>query len=154
MEIIIAAISILALTAAVRLAGKILPFKVCPICAGVSLTWLWMLVGISLGLLPTSYFLLPAAILMGGSVVGIAYQLEQRLPRINSSWRTPLLWKSLFIPPGFAAAYGLATQSWIIAAVAALLAGIVTAAFFARRKQSRPADATVAGLEEKMKECC
>lgn len=41
------------------------------------------------------------AMLLGGSVAGIAYQVEQRLPLE----RSPLLWKILFIPAGFVAAY-------------------------------------------------
>lgn len=154
MEIVIAAASIFILTAAVRLAGKLLPVKVCPICAGVSLTWLWILTGIYLGKLEALLWMPIAAVALGGSVVGIAYQLEKRLPRENNSWRTPLLWKSLFIPPGFAAAYGLAAQSWIAAAAGAALAAIAASVFFARRTQSGPKDATVADLEEKMKECC
>ena len=50
-------------------------FKICPVCAGFAGTWLWMLIGMLLGLIPTSDFQLPTAFLMGGSVVGIAYQI-------------------------------------------------------------------------------
>jgi len=43
MFIVITTISIVAITGLVWGAKKILPFPVCPICAGVSGTWLWML---------------------------------------------------------------------------------------------------------------
>ncbi|MDP2664447.1 MAG: hypothetical protein Q8O97_00530 [bacterium] len=91
-------VSIAVITGAVWLVGKVLPFKVCPICAGVSGTWLWMLVALFLGY---EIDLVIAAMLLGGSVVGIAYQLEKRLPAGHS----PLLWKALFVPAGFVVAY-------------------------------------------------
>jgi len=51
MEILIFILSVLAITVLVWLANKILPFKICPICVGVSGTWVWILAGISSGLL-------------------------------------------------------------------------------------------------------
>lgn len=152
MEIAIAAISIFSITGAVWLLNRIriLPFKVCPICAGVSGTWLWMLAGMFLGLLPTSNFLLPTSILMGGSVVGIAYQIEKRLP----SGRSPLVWKILFIPSGFAAVYTLISSQWTPSMILIVFLGALSLIFIRPRKEHVPASKTVEELEEKMKNCC
>src|SRR3990172_8674039 len=84
--------SILAISGVAWAAKRMLRVPVCPICLGVGGTWLWMLIGRSLGYAVDATML---AILLGGSVAGIAYQLERRLPQ----GRSPLLWKILFIPP-------------------------------------------------------
>jgi len=103
MEIVIALGSIVAITALAAFVNtmKVFPVNVCPICTGVALTWFWILGGMYLDTLEPGRWSLVAAIAMGGSVVGIAYQLERRLPRAGSRG---LFWKSLFIPAGFAAA--------------------------------------------------
>jgi hypothetical protein len=75
---IIAIISILIIVFAVWLINKKLPIKICPICAGVSLTWLWMLLGMGYGMLSIEKYQLVTAILMGGSVVGITNKLEEK----------------------------------------------------------------------------
>ena len=73
---IIAIISILVFTLIVWFANKLLPFSICPICAGVFLTWIWMFVGISLGELSLANYQLPTTMLMGGTVVGLTFKLE------------------------------------------------------------------------------
>lgn len=73
-----AIISIFVLTSIVWVSNKILPLKICPICAGVSLTWLWMLFGMSYGFLSVEKYQIVTAILMGGSVVGITNKLEEK----------------------------------------------------------------------------
>ena len=75
---IIAILSILILTSVIWVLNKILPIKICPICAGVSMTWLWMLLGMGYGLLSIEKYQLITAILMGGSVVGITNKLEEK----------------------------------------------------------------------------
>jgi len=45
--------------------------QICPICAGVSLTWLWMLFGMWFGLLSVARYEFLTAILMGASIGGI-----------------------------------------------------------------------------------
>ena len=75
---IIAIISILILTSAIWVLNKKLPIKICPVCAGVSLTWLWMLLGMGYGLLSIEKYQFITAILMGGSVVGITNKLEEK----------------------------------------------------------------------------
>ena len=102
--------SILAIAAAAWAAKKLLRIPVCPICFGVGGTWLWMVIGRSLGYAVDASML---SILLGASVAGIAYQVEKRLPR----GRSPLLWKTLFIPCGFVAAYALASPQWTLFAV-------------------------------------
>ncbi len=124
-----------------------LPFPVCPICIGVGGTWLWMAAARLLGLAVDATML---AVLLGGSVVGIAYQLEKRLP----PGRSPLAWKMLFMPAGFVAAYGLAAPHWILLAAGA--AGLALLALVFLRAPSAPekSSATVEKLEEQMKRCC
>ncbi len=81
---------------------------------------------------------------------GIAYQLEKHLP----AGRSPLLWKTLFLPLGFMAAYGLAVPHWGLLAmvVAALL--LLTAVFFVPRRHAGKNSAAVEKLERDMKKCC
>lgn len=151
MTIIVAIISILVITGLVWLLNRALPFKVCPICAGVSATWLWMLAGMAIGQLPTSNFQLPTSILMGGSIVGIAYQFERHLLK-NEKYH--LLWKALFIPIGFLTVYLVVNFYWTLA-IPALLVLVVLALVFGRRLGGHKAvSETVEKLEEKMKKCC
>jgi len=140
-------VSILAIAAAAWAAGRALRLALCPICTGVAGTWLWMVlaryfgVAIDVAMLST---------LLGGSVVGIAYQLEKRLAQGCS----PLLWKMLFIPVGFAAAWGLAVAHWVLLAVALVVLVVLTAFFLWPRANANIASTTVQELEDKMKNCC
>ncbi len=145
--ILITTISILAITGFAWQAGKILPFRVCPICAGVAGTCLWMLAARLAGFAFDAPML---AILLGGSVVGIAYQLEKHLPQ----GRSPLLWKTLFLPMGFVAAYGLAAPQWSLLAMAVAALLLLTAVFFAPRRHAEKNSAAVEKLERDMKKCC
>ena len=140
-------LSILAITALAWAAKRTLRAPVCPICMGVGGTWLWMLVARYLGLaFDTS--MLPVR--LGGSVVGVAYQLEKRL----SEGRSALLWKSLFIPFGLAAAYGVALPNWTAFATASVALLIVTGIFFAPLQAEPRHSAAVEKLREQMKKCC
>lgn len=144
---IIAISSILALTFLVWLADRLLKQRICPICAGVSMTWIGMLFARWL-----DYKIDPAilAMLIGASVVGIAYQLEKKLPRNRSQ----ILWKSLFIPSGFVAGYSLVSSAWLVftATLAWLL--ILTFAFFRLPGSSAKSSREVEDLEKKMEKCC
>ncbi len=147
----ITTISILAITGLLWLLNRIQAFKICPICAGVSGTWLWMLAAKFLGF---QIDLIIPAMLMGGSVVGIAYQLEKKLPAASSGWQTPLLLKTLFIPAGFIAAYGILVQWWIVFLVALVFLLLASFLFlFSGNKPSSQKEA-VKELEKKMKDCC
>ena len=74
---IIAITSILILTFLVWLLDKKLPVKICSICAGVTLTWAWMLFGMWFGLLSVSRYEFITAILMGASIGGIVTELKK-----------------------------------------------------------------------------
>lgn len=151
MEVLVVVGSILILTALVRTASKVLPFAVCPICAGVSLTWFWILAGIYSGLLEAQSWQLLAALTMGGSVVGIVFQSERYLV----PGRSPLVWKTLFIPAGFAAVYGLVNQRWLVALVSLVAALVVAFIFLRFLRRGGPASARrVRKLEQKMENCC
>ena len=145
---IIAVASILLITLGVWLVNRILPFQVCPICAGVSGTWLWMLVAYFLGF---QINLLVPAILMGGSIVGIAYQVDKRL----SAGSSQLLFKSLFIPAGFFSVWALLTFAWAWFAAGIAISVAVLAVFLLLLKiPLKQEQQKVKELEEKMKDCC
>src|SRR3989344_7349181 len=102
MLITITAISILAVSGLVWLANRVLPFTICPICAGVFLTWVGLIIAYTIGY---QIDLIIPALLMGGSVVGVVYQLEKKFRDLPVG--RVLLWKILFIPTGFVVAYGI-----------------------------------------------
>jgi len=139
--------SILAIAGLAWTAGRMLQVRCCPICLGVGGTWLWMIVGRALDY-PVDVPML--SMLLGGSVVGIAYQVEKRLPQ----GRSPLLWKMLFVPVGFVAAYALATPQWALFAVTGVALVLLTASFLrAPGAVGEPSEA-VDALQKKMRECC
>ncbi len=145
MEIFPAIISILIISGIVHGANKILRLRICPICAGVAGTWLLLLFLRFFGYpIPTPII----AMLIGGSIVGIAYQIEKRLPE----WRSTLLFKMIFVPVGFFAAYEIIEWNWM-AALAAIVALAITSFAFLTRT-SKPDDAKIAELKKKMDECC
>lgn len=151
MLIAITTISIFAITGFVWLVNRILPLKICPICAGVSGTWLWLLAAKFLGY---EIDLLIPAILMGGSVVGIANRL-------------PLPSKTLFISVGFVAVYSV-LASWWTAFIVATTILVIVALRFTEEPRAMEENGKVAApsgrasphemrreeLEKKMKKCC
>jgi len=146
MIIAITVASIVAIATLIWFANRILPFTVCPICAGVFLTWVWL---IGAHIAGYQINLVVPALLMGGSVVGIAYQLEKKFK--NLSVGRILLWKILFIPTGFVAAYGILEQLpavFLIAAVFLLLVSLLLVGNANARNE------TATGLEKKMEDCC
>ncbi len=156
MLIAITIISILVMTGLARLMNRALPFMVCPICAGVAGTWLGLIAAKFLGY---GIDLIVPAILMGGSVVGIAYQLEKRF----ASHRSLLLWKAVFISAGFAAAFGLVTSRWTLFFIAAAILVLSTAMFGngsgapamgGDTRLRRARKQAVAELEKNMENCC
>jgi len=145
-----ALISILAITGGVWAIRKIWPsFKVCPICAGVFGTWLWILAANDFGY-PAD--LTVVGLLMGGSVVGIAYQLEKRV-RPNKV----LVWKILFISAGFSLAYNIIYFSWFYMLTASAVISLLLFIFLdwpISSRQSAGKNHKTAEIEEKMKNCC
>jgi len=146
-SILVAISSIFAIAGAAWAARRLSRIPVCPICIGVAGTWLWMLIARSLGYAVDTTIL---SMLLGGSVVGIAYLVEKRLPQ----GRSPLLWKTLFIPVGFVAAYGLATTQWILFAVTGAVLVSLAAFFLAQSAASGAPSETVEELKKKMQQCC
>lgn len=146
-SVLIPVLSILAIAAAAWAANRMLRVSLCPICLGVGGTWLWMLAARHLGA-PFDTSMLP--VLLGGSAVGVAYQLEKRLP----PGRSALLWKSLFIPAGLAAAHGIALPDWTVLAAAAAAALALTLVFFIPPRAQAQDSAAVEKLQEQMKKCC
>lgn len=146
MPIIITTVSILAITALAWLINKLTPLKVCPICAGVAGTWLWQLGAKFLGY---EINLLILAMLIGGSVVGIAYQLEKRL----QPNRSPLVWKTLFVPIGFVATYSLILFLWPLFLITVTTL-VILALKFTKKPKQKNLNKRVSDLENKMKNCC
>lgn len=146
MNITITIASILGITVLTWLFNRLLPYKVCAICAGVSGTWLLMLGARFLGYPIDSEIL---AILLGASVAGIAYQLEKKLPEKRSL----LLWKVLFIPAGFVAVYGIVQSLWFLFFGALVFLFLLAYAFLKVPKTNINLSPTKE-LEEKMKQCC
>jgi len=145
--ILTATVSIFAIAGLAWAAKKLLRAPVCPICLGVGGTWLWMVIARSVGYAVDVTML---SILLGGSVAGIAYQVEKRLPQ----GRSPLLWKTLFIPAGFVAAYALAAPQWILFAVMSVALVLLTAFFLVPPAASGEQSETVEQLKKKMEQCC
>ncbi|MBI4088985.1 hypothetical protein HY415_02725 [Candidatus Kaiserbacteria bacterium] len=145
MTIAIATASIIAIAGLIWLANRILPFAICPVCAGVFLTWVGLVGAHFVGY---QIDLIVPALLMGGSVVGIAYQLEKKF-----GVRT--LWKVFFIPVGFIAAYAILKEWW----AAFLLAVAFLAAISARLLPAKDSTAdsrkeATADIKKKMENCC
>ena len=154
----ITVLSIFGITIGMFLVRRFLGVRVCPICAGVSATWLWMVIAYYLGV---SIDPIIPAILMGGSVVGIAYQGEKRnIGKNNLIARSPLLWKTVFLIIGFSAVYSFWQSKLLASGIEVVLAGIAYLVFTGKRGSSpAPQAATehekqVHDIEEKMKNCC
>src|SRR3989344_72229 len=118
MTILVGLASILGITLLVYFFNRLDWFKVCPICAGVFLTWAWMLLANFAG---QSFDIVVIAMLMGGSGGGITYTSEKRL-RFGYS---KLLFKSLFIPIGFFTVTQLIYQNWVMFLIGLILMLVV-----------------------------
>ena len=86
MDIIIALVLVAGITLGVKAANKFLPFSVCAICAGVSGAWVLLSFAILTDLAQAAVYLSVITLLMGGTVVGIAYQAEKKFVPISSSF--------------------------------------------------------------------
>ena len=155
MEIFILVGSVVVIAAGVTAARRLgaAPASSCPICIGTALTWLLSLLGMAAGVLPSADYQLPTALLMGGSVVGITYQLEKRLLKLRPNGST-LFFKAASIAVGFIAFYGLVANQFLQFGFA-FVTWILFIAFVLRQRKSTPAsEDAVKKLENKMKQCC
>lgn len=120
--------------------------NVCPICIGVSATWL-----IILALMIYGYTIDPIlpAILMGGSVVGIAYTTDKKY--IDHQYS--IIWKVTIIPVGFIAAVGVLRSSWL-SVISMLVISMVLYMFMTKIKMSKNEIAQVSELKEELEDCC
>ena len=92
--------------------------------------------------------------MMGGSVVGMAYQLEKKLPAESSDWRAQLLWKILFIPVGFILAYSILIKGWLVFSVAIVFLLGISFLFLSSSNKSDSNKETIEKLKQKMDKCC
>lgn len=154
MTILISVLSIFVITTLVISLQRLLPFSkcvmmLCAICAGVALTWIGLLAAFFLGY-PVDIRV--PAILMGGSIVGIAYQAGKFLPITRSEF----LWKSIFIPIGFALVFTVLDRAWALMGGLFAIIAIIVVWFFIPwfTTHSHTREGQVESLEKKMKNCC
>ncbi len=152
MPIIIATILISMISFTVWLLNKAIPFKICSVCAGVSLTWLLISAGIVVGLLEADSWQLIVAIAMGGTAAGTAFQAEKRF-----GWHGPMI-KFIIIVIGFTLTY-LAVGNislWVLIFEAAiiLILGYLFFIFRIGRDINVADPKKLKELEKKMKDCC
>jgi hypothetical protein len=158
MFILIATVSIFAITGLTWVFNKISSFRICPICAGVFGTWLWIFVGLHFGALEEESWRIIAALFIGGSIVGVAYQLDKQLQAGRSSFAFRLF----FIPVGFVAAYGLLVSQWKFFIFPFLFLVVLSFVFLglSRVGNGKTAEGNAVQilrrekLEKQMKNCC
>lgn len=159
LAILVALVSIGVITSVMWFLNRreLLPVKICAICAGTAGTWLLILAGIFTNTLSFAAYMPVAAILMGGSVVGIAYQGEKRL----KAGRDPLLWKALFIPIGFGTVWSVTHFAFGFVILGVLVLAVLAGFFLklpampGRRSASvGNRDENLKRLEKEMEHCC
>ena len=123
----------------------------CPLCTGVAGTWLWLLGAHLVGF---DVDMRVPAILLGGSVVGLASLMEKLLPDRGETYL--LVWKTMFVTGGFATAWFVAILNWGGAAVGlAVLAAITFLPWAGKSPQNQSGPSQrVERLKEQMKGCC
>ena len=150
--LLVSSILIIGFTALTYFFNKITRWKTCVICAGVSLAWLTLTALMLSGFLASSFYFLITSMLMGGTVVGIAFQGEKRF-----KWAKNLFyWKAPVIIVGFIIAYLLLTNiSWAAFAIELALLGFLTYFLFPKPSAGKsPQGESVSELEEKLEDCC
>lgn len=129
--------------------------NICPICVIVSGTWLILSAGVAWGYFSAISSLVPIALLMGGTVAGIAYQGERKLDWAS---RHQLLWKILVVLFGMPLAYIFVTNlSKPIVIIELFLLLLISYFFFVKRSgqsSGSKTDKRVRDIEEKMEQCC
>lgn len=167
---IIAAILITIITILVAILNRSWKWQVCPICAGVSATWLLMTIAVLAGWLSSDYKL-PIAMLMGATVVGVAFQGspsttldnpkvvlgKEKFERRSNLW----FWKAPVIILGMLLAYWLFRNMswWAVVIEVAILIVLLRAFFFkdwtAPKIKSPNRDSLQVGqIKKQMEKCC
>ncbi|OGZ29451.1 MAG: hypothetical protein A2931_01560 [Candidatus Niyogibacteria bacterium RIFCSPLOWO2_01_FULL_45_48] len=154
MDIIIALILVAIITISVKAVSRFLPFSVCAICMGVSGAWVLLSLAILTGVVPSNLYLDVITLLMGGTVVGIAYQAEKKF-----GWRGEKAFWSKFavIVAGFYAAHvAVGGLSWTVFAIELFVLVILAYLFFIRQDGAnlKSHSAKVEKLEKELENCC
>ncbi|QQG42291.1 MAG: hypothetical protein HYW15_02115 [Candidatus Giovannonibacteria bacterium] len=117
--------------------------RICPICSAVAGTWLALTALVLAGYLPSETFLPLIALLMGGTVVGIAYQFEKQKPMIIA----------VGMLLAFLAVRNMTFPVFLLELV--VVAGLAYFLFFRKIETAEPQNTKARELlEEKMKQCC
>ena len=153
MDIIIALILVAVITAGVKSVSRFLPFSPCPLCIGVSGTWVLLSFAILAGFLPRDIYLDVITLLMGGTVVGIAYQAEKKFgwQGEKSFW-----FRFAIIAVGFYAAHvAVGSLSWPVFVFELAVLSALAYLFFVRRDASAgPHSPEAEKLEKELENCC
>ena len=151
--LLVSSILIIGFTVLTYFFNKITHWKICFVCAGVSLTWLTLSFLILLGLVFATDYLILVALLLGGTVVGIVYQGEKKFKVMRSF--TP---KMVVLIIGFVLAHLLLTNmNWLTLIAATFILIPLGYLFFLKSPQATAGtenSETIRDLEDKMKECC
>jgi hypothetical protein len=65
-----------------------------------------------------------------------------------------MLWKTLFIPTGFVAAYAVLEQWWVTLLFAVAFLAAITIWFVSPSRASGSREGVAGDIEKKMKDCC
>ncbi len=143
--------SILILTALAFLLRKAVAPWLCPLCAAVAGTWSWLLGAHFAGL---AVDLRLPAILLGGSVVGLATLGEKALAGRSEAYR--LVWKMMLVTVGFATAWFITTLAWSGIAIGLVTLGAIMATPWLSNAPQGHAGGLerIQRLKEQMKNCC
>lgn len=117
-------------------------FKICWICVTISGLWFVMSALVAWHILPFEVLQFPIALLMGGSIVGIAYQ------------RRSLRWKITTIAIGMPSAFVLITNLTKITIFIELIVLLIIAYKLFVHSDNNGSEERVHELEEQMKQCC
>ena len=164
MVIIITILVLFAIASAVWLLNKLARVQICPVCAAVSGTWLLLSAGILFGYISKTDFLPIILLLMGGTIVGIAYQGEKS---IIWAARNPFWWKLLIITTGMPLAFWAVKNLdvKILILEAAALTALNYLLFFHRAGKKITLESAgkslvekksgrIKTIEDKLKNCC
>lgn len=155
MTLIITIFLILFIAVCAWIFNKALKINICVVCAGTAGTWISLSAARFAGY-PADPMII--GILMGGSVVGIMYQIEKKRRSAAAPQQQPPpppLLKLAFIIAGFSAVYSFLQYLWFPFFIAALLAA--AAGLVLHRagliKPEKPGQHEKE-LMDKMKNCC
>ena len=154
MDIIIALILVAVTTTGVKAVSRFLPFSVCPLCVGVSVTWFLLTFMVLAGFAPADIYLDVITLLMGGTVVGIAYQAEKKF-----GWKgEKALWfKFAVIVVGFYLAHiAVGGLGWSVFTIELFVLATLAYLFFIRQDGAnlKSYSAKVEKLEKELENCC